>query len=47
MPAPSSISGPDAEGRGATVALANRAAQAIWAIMARGEVYRASTPAVA
>lgn len=31
----------------ATVAMANRAARAIWAIMVRGEVYRAPTPAAA
>ena len=31
--------------RVATVAMANRAARAIWAIMVRGEVYRAPEPA--
>ena len=33
--------------RVATVAMANRAARVIWAIMVRGEVYRAPTPAMA
>jgi transposase len=31
----------------ATVAMANRTARAIWAIMVRGEVYRAPEPAAA
>ena len=30
-----------------TVALANRAARAIWAIMVRGEIYRMPAPSVA
>ncbi|WP_414694331.1 hypothetical protein [Phenylobacterium sp.] len=33
--------------RVATVAMANHAARAIWAIMVRGEVYRAPAPVAA
>ena len=33
--------------RVATVAMANRTARAIWAIMSRGDVYRAPAPSAA